>query len=789
MFLIRQQFVHAVVAFVACVSTAYAAPFYDLGSIPAPVKPLELIYSSANHALVIRGESSIVNVDLNTQQSTSRSPVNLFTNINRAPSGRYVYAADYGGENIGYGTPKNVSYVHRLDLKTGVWESKSAYIAGQVQAVTDEQFILKSQDQWVTFTNNFWGSGTAASVLNKPSSGSSGFYSAVYAGDFRYDYRSGRLVHGNSGLSSRELQAFKLTDNDFQALEGSGAYGTANPYGGTWVLSTDGGAFYYGMLKVATSNVAKPVVTFAEPIYAASTDIAFGAQNYYNAQTGAKIDTLNVASGVYGLDPRTNDFWVYDANKNTLRHFSATAVPQNIPAPALASLALKCPATIKSGQTGSCSAIASYADGAQIPVSGAVWSSEKTGVLAVSSSGQITSSTVYVASDVNISATYTEEGVTKTQVAKVTVTPRVNSVSLRSASSTSVLAQITPDPLDVGTTADVWMGALFQGSFFLRNGNSWLPYAGGDYPVAISKQVLSASTPISVVDQIDIASLVGLEVYVGYGTSVQDMVNAPGKLAKIYTVPAPSLVSIALQPNSLAIGGKAQIVGSPALASLGVCTSSNPTVASVSGNVVTALAAGSATINCNNRVATLTVQPPALTGISLQSTTLAAGGTAAIYPQPAGASLGVCTSSNTGIAYVSGSNVYAVASGSATVTCGGFSAMLTVSAPSCQQTNTGSYYGNVTGGYSGTVNMTLSSAGGSTINITGSANIGGLGTISIAGQTVPPQLNIYGVCLDSNGSTFTCLSASGSIGNGRIAGSYQTADGQAGSFSLTKSCP
>ena len=88
----------------------------------------------------------------------------------------------------------NSSYVHRLDLATMTWDLLTAYIAGNIQAVSDTQLILKSIDQWVTFTNNAWGSGTALIPLNTPTNPSvwgPGYYAIVYEGDFRYDVRSG----------------------------------------------------------------------------------------------------------------------------------------------------------------------------------------------------------------------------------------------------------------------------------------------------------------------------------------------------------------------------------------------------------------------------------------------------------------------------------------------------------------------------------------------------------------------------------------------------------------------
>lgn len=114
------------------------------------------------------------------------------------------------------------------------------------------------------------------------------------------------------------------------------------------------------------------------------------------------------------------------------------------------------------------------------------------------------------------------------------------SVALGTASANTVSATIAPDAADIGTLVSVWMGAVYQGALYLRNGTAWEPYAGGPFPVAILGQTLFPSTTVTVVDQIDISALVGLELYVGYGSSVADMFNSPGKLAKIHTVSEPA---------------------------------------------------------------------------------------------------------------------------------------------------------------------------------------------------------------------------------------------------------
>ena len=301
-----------------------------LASVTPPTNVKQMIYSPTYGRLVIKNAgSAIASIDLGTGQSTMRLSKTSYADLTVSPSGRYVFGADYGGENIGYGTPASLNFVDRLDLVSNTWESKTAYIAGGIQAISDDQFILKSKDQWVTFTNNAWGTGTVVVPLNT-SSGSfygPGYYASVYFGDFRYDVNTGRLLHGNTGSSSSEIQAFKIIANEFVRQEGSGTYGSAGAYGANVALATDGSAFYYGRLQVDPLDVTFNRRVFVEPIFAATGTAAFGNGKYFDAITGELMGTLGFDTTVYALNPNGQDFWAFDASQNLLRHFAFARAP------------------------------------------------------------------------------------------------------------------------------------------------------------------------------------------------------------------------------------------------------------------------------------------------------------------------------------------------------------------------------------------------------------------------------------------------------------------------------
>jgi hypothetical protein len=301
-----------------CEDGELSLPFVDVEDLPAPGAAAQLIYAPSKQALVLRNAASAINViDLRSGENLGHLANERFTDISLSPDGRYVFAADYGGENIGYGTPLRQSYVHRLDLEDGSWVVKKSGIAGNIEAVDANRFVLKSSDQWVTFTLNSWGQGIATTQL-------SASFSFVYYGDFELDWRTGRLIHGNSGSSSQEIQAVKIVGDQFVAQEGTGTYGSASGFGGTAVLATDGSAFYYGTLRVDAQDVSHTLGVFPELVFAATGSLAFGNGSFYDVQSRDQLGELGFATSVYGLNPHGADFWTFDAGSNKLRHFVPT---------------------------------------------------------------------------------------------------------------------------------------------------------------------------------------------------------------------------------------------------------------------------------------------------------------------------------------------------------------------------------------------------------------------------------------------------------------------------------
>lgn len=313
-----------------CFASASAtAALTEVGSFHVNSNISQMAYSDAFNSIVYKNTASAAGfIDLTTGvQSAKHFSNSWFTDLSLSPDGQYAFVSDYGGENIGYGTPLTQSYVHRLNLSNGSWEVKASDIAGNIEAISSEKFVLKSNDQWISFSMNEWGSNPSQTMQL-----GSDYYASVYSGNFVYDPTGNRLIHGNAGSSSQEIQTFKLNGNGFIRQEGSGTYGSAYGYGGSVVLSTDHTTFYYGSLQVDALDVSDNQNVFPEVIYAATGDIAFGGSNYYDAQTKQLLGSIGFNTSLYTFSRDGQQMWAFNPDTNNIHHFMLGAVA-SVPEP------------------------------------------------------------------------------------------------------------------------------------------------------------------------------------------------------------------------------------------------------------------------------------------------------------------------------------------------------------------------------------------------------------------------------------------------------------------------
>jgi hypothetical protein len=310
-------------------SHARSTALVDVDDIPLATPALKLVYSRQYQTLIVDTGNQVLNIDLSTHASAAIAPLGTFTDIAISPSGRYVFATDWLSDNLSLDESHTLNYVHRFDLGTMLWDPpETVWEAGSVQAVADDQVIVKSRHAFQLLVNARFTGGTATTPINTPTTFyEPAFYSSVYGdSSLLYDSRSGRLLIAESG-SSRAIFSERLTGNDFVLQEDTiNDGGSVSKYGGTAVLATDMSGFYYGALEVDPLDVTHQLRIFPEAIYAATGDIAFGAGNYYDARTGEFAGNLGRTAHVYGLDVCDTDFWIYDDTDGVLRHFVVDAI-------------------------------------------------------------------------------------------------------------------------------------------------------------------------------------------------------------------------------------------------------------------------------------------------------------------------------------------------------------------------------------------------------------------------------------------------------------------------------
>jgi len=217
-----------------------------------------------------------------------------FTDMDLTLDGRYLFAADYGGERIAFDAPAGPHYVHRYDLATHAWDVQyTGNVAYRIEAVDRNHVLLQEGDQHVDMTYNYFADWPQSPVqeLSRIVAG--------YYGDFEYDARTGFVYHGTSRSSSQEIVTRRIEDDTLIAALKTGSYGTAQGHGGSVVLSSDGKRLYYGKLQVEALNVRNNLRVFPEAILAATAQVAFGRAGYYDVNSGVRLGNVGHESSVW----------------------------------------------------------------------------------------------------------------------------------------------------------------------------------------------------------------------------------------------------------------------------------------------------------------------------------------------------------------------------------------------------------------------------------------------------------------------------------------------------------
>jgi hypothetical protein len=104
-----------------------------------------------------------------------------------------------------------------------------------------------------------------------------------------------------------------------------------------------------------------------------------------------------------------------------------------------------------------------------------------------------------------------------------------------SSSNLSLTGKLTVATADVGTTGSIYVALLAGGLLYFNNGSAWVAANAGNGFPAFYTGALAATHSLVVLNDINVSSICGLPVYIGYGASVADMV-AKGQYKQVYSL-------------------------------------------------------------------------------------------------------------------------------------------------------------------------------------------------------------------------------------------------------------
>lgn len=418
-----------------------------------PTAPVKMAYSPTYKLLAVMASGQIyiynaLNGTIVSQKAVTAS--NQFTDLDITPSGRFLFVADYGSEQTGYGTPIRPHYVHRYDLSQNTWETGTApKIAWKLEAVSDDIVILQEQDQWIDLTLNRF-----APIMTELHRVGCDYY-----GDIEYDPSTKRIYHGNSNSSSNEIHVYSVQGETINSQGGTGVYGSAQSGGGTSTLATDGSVFYYGKLQVEALDVTNNLHTFAEPIYAASPEVAFGTAHYYDSSTATALGSLGYSTTKYAIGADGQDIWAYNSTTGKVHHYYINTGQSTT---MLESLEISGIGVVPENTSTAYRAIAVYSDGSRVDVTTtSSWSLSNTDFAIINAEGMLTTGSTLSTGSFSVEASYSEGAI---------VVDANKTVEYKPSLSSHQLSEIESFPAG-GQAVQIEYSSQF-GILFLRNSGS-----------------------------------------------------------------------------------------------------------------------------------------------------------------------------------------------------------------------------------------------------------------------------------------------------------------------------
>jgi Ca2+-binding RTX toxin-like protein len=291
-------------------------------SFPSGGSVDQLVYSQVHDLLFVRNSATQIRIiDLASGTVIDRHPARArFTDLSVSPDGAFVFAADYGGTDIGLGTASAPSYVHRYDIVNAEWTVHQAPdIAYRVEAISGDRVLLLEQDQWVDLTINSYS--PTGGVLQLDSFGS------LYQGDIEYDANTGLIFHGSDGISPASMSVVRLTGDSLAGVLETD-FGAVPDGDGSVVLNSDRSRLFYGANQYEAADITNQIgPEFPQFVLAATNSFAFDAEGgVWFLPSGERLGFLPWASTAMHATPGgVSVFFALDGGEEIRACFEADA--------------------------------------------------------------------------------------------------------------------------------------------------------------------------------------------------------------------------------------------------------------------------------------------------------------------------------------------------------------------------------------------------------------------------------------------------------------------------------
>ena len=112
----------------------------------------------------------------------------------------------------------------------------------------------------------------------------------------------------------------------------------------------------------------------------------------------------------------------------------------------------------------------------------------------------------------------------------------VSGTSTGSNSNLTVSATVTVATKDIGKAGSFYVAALYKSTWYANNGTGWSPWTSGALPSFATTSAFESSRKLTILQNADVVGLSGAQIFAGYGTSLEDMLNN-FKYNMVFSVP------------------------------------------------------------------------------------------------------------------------------------------------------------------------------------------------------------------------------------------------------------